>query len=120
MSSPQTGSRSASPTASFPAGKSSKFAPAGVALPFPTAQEILTAVPANGISVVDLCKRFEAQVNGRCNEYYQVLKLVAKVNRATCMVFLRSRRQSLGIQRSDVGGVSQGGPELHMKLVASE
>jgi hypothetical protein len=35
------------------------------------------------------------------------------------MVLLRSRRQSLGIQRSDVGGISQGEPELHMKPVAN-
>jgi hypothetical protein len=97
MSSPQTGSRSESPTASFPAGKSPNLAPAGVALPLPTTQEILTAIPANGISVIDLCKRFEAQINGRCDEFYQTLKTVARVNRAACMAFLRSRRQSLDI-----------------------
>jgi transcription initiation factor TFIIF subunit alpha len=77
---PQGGSRAASPK---PAATSAPASAASPSLPFPTAQEIFNAIPANGISSSELLRQFKNRTVDRRTEFFEIVKSVARLDKAT-------------------------------------
>ena len=81
---PQGGSRAASPK---PSATSAPAAAAAAAasppLPFPTAQEIFHAIPANGISSSELLRQFKNRTVDRRVEFFDIVKSVARLDKTT-------------------------------------
>jgi transcription initiation factor TFIIF subunit alpha len=77
---PQGGSRAASPK---PSATSAPAPSVGPPLPFPTAQEIFNAIPANGISSSELLRQFKNRTVDRRVEFFDIVKSVARLDKAT-------------------------------------
>lgn len=85
---PQGGSRAASPK---PGATSAPASAASPPLPFPTAQEIFNAIPANGISSSELLRQFKNRTVDRRAEFFEIVKSVARLDKATKVLLPKSQ-----------------------------
>jgi transcription initiation factor TFIIF subunit alpha len=85
---PQNGSRAASPK---PSSTSAPGPGVSTPLSFPTAQEIFSAIPANGISSSELLRQFKNRTVDRRGEFFDIVKSVARLDKATKVLLPKSQ-----------------------------